>query len=147
MVAAVLEYEQTIFLTFDFKEYFRWCARRQTKERLDEDLLEAPKSRSWKMPQPARNEVLPFLKGSHAAPTRGSKSCQSLLYRGGRLCSFCPAIVEVNGAGPLGSAKSVESKNRALQPDILIVFFVGELLPTLSFLQPPGMSLRNGKVI
>src|SRR6266436_2555315 len=38
-----------------------------------------PNKRSWKIPYPARTEVVPRLKGSQAIPMRGSKSCQSLL--------------------------------------------------------------------
>src|SRR5579884_1308438 len=33
-----------------------------------------PKMRSWKMPYPARNAVLPVWNGSHESPMRGSKS-------------------------------------------------------------------------
>src|SRR5215469_5776589 len=32
-----------------------------------------PKIRSWKIPYPARNDVLPVPNGSHASPRRGSK--------------------------------------------------------------------------
>src|SRR5260370_1145645 len=68
-----------------------------------------PNMRSWKIPYPARMEVLPRLNGSHAIPIRGSKSCQSLLYRGGSPLAS-PAIENVKGPGPLGSTKSVESR-------------------------------------
>src|SRR5215469_12021819 len=46
-----------------------------------------PKTRSWKIPWPARIDEVLSWKGSHARPTRGSKSSQSLLKRGGRCWS------------------------------------------------------------